>query len=60
MKTFLWILCILMTLVAGLILFVTLSQSKGAPQEAAGAAIACAVVIIPYVLARAVEKLSAK
>jgi hypothetical protein len=36
----------------------TFTASSGAPQEAAGAAMASAVVIIPYVFTRAIEALS--
>lgn len=60
MKIFGYILCILAALVAGLVLFETLLNSTSAPQQAAGAAMACAIVIIPYVLARAFEKLFSK
>jgi hypothetical protein len=57
MKIFFWIITILACIVAGLLFFMTVTSSNGAPQEAAGAAMACAIAIIPYVLARAVEKL---
>ncbi|MBL7872105.1 MAG: hypothetical protein JNM78_10865 [Cyclobacteriaceae bacterium] len=60
MRVIFWVICILACLIAGVVLFVTITISAGAPQEAAGAAIACAIVIIPYVLARAVEGLSNK
>lgn len=60
MKIAFWIICIIACLIAGLVLFQTLAGASGAPQEAAGAAIACAIAIIPYVFARSVEKLSAK
>jgi hypothetical protein len=43
---------------AGAVMFlITLTQSTGAPQEAAGAAMSLCFAIIPYCLARAVEKL---
>lgn len=32
-----------------------LGQANGAPQEAAGAAIACAFAVVPYVVLRATE-----
>ena len=45
--------------VAGLlvcaVLVLTLAESTGAPQEAAGAAIALAIVAIPYCMGRAVQ-----
>lgn len=53
----LWLVCILACLLAGAILFFTITSSEGAPQQAAGAAIACAFAIIPYVFARAFEKM---
>jgi hypothetical protein len=58
MKIFFWIVTILACIIAGSLFIFTITSSKGAPQEAAGAAMACAVAIIPYVFARAVEKLS--
>lgn len=33
----------------------TMQSATGAPQQAAGAAMACAYAVIPYVLMRAVE-----
>lgn len=60
MKIILWIVCILACLLSGVVLFYTIIDSEGAPQQAAGAAISCALVIIPYVLARAFEKLLSK
>lgn len=58
MKIFFWMVTILACIIAGALFIFTITSSKGAPQEAAGAAMACAVAIIPYVFARAVEKLS--
>jgi len=58
MKVFFWIVTILACIVAGFLFVMTITSSNGAPQEAAGAAMACAVTIIPYVFARAVEKLA--
>jgi hypothetical protein len=55
MRTFFWILTVLGSLMAAGVLVITVLLATGAPQQAAGAAIACAVAIIPYVLARAVE-----
>lgn len=45
---------ILGAVLGGLIVLLTLASSKGAPQEAAGFAFACATAIIPYVFTRAV------
>lgn len=51
--------------VAGLVFFVTVSAANGAPQEAAGSAMALVIVVIPYCIsatmqrARILEQLSA-
>lgn len=42
-------------IIGGLILLFTLAGAKGAPQEAAGAAIALAVAVIPYVFCRSIQ-----
>lgn len=43
------------SVIGGLILLFTVGGAKGAPQEAAGAAIAMAVAVLPYVLCRSVQ-----
>ena len=55
MISFSWLVTLLATFVAVGVLFLTFSTAKGAPQEASGAALACAIVIIPYVFTRALE-----
>lgn len=54
-------LCWLVTLagvaVGGFVGFVSIASASGAPQEAAGAAIACLIVIGPYVFTRGIEGL---
>lgn len=40
---------------ASAVLAITLKSSSGAPQEAAGAAIALAVVAIPYCMGRSIQ-----
>lgn len=57
MIKFLWVVTLLAALVAGAVLALTVLLATGAPQQAAGAAIAVAVAVIPYVLARAAEGL---
>jgi multisubunit Na+/H+ antiporter MnhE subunit len=57
MAKFTWVLSILGSILGAIILFFTLTTSKGAPQEAAGAAIALAFAILPYCLARAVTEM---
>lgn len=42
-------------ILASAVLAITLSSSSGAPQEAAGAAIALAIVAIPYCMGRSVQ-----
>jgi hypothetical protein len=53
-----WILSFLGSLAAGFQLLDTFASAKSAPQQAAGAALAAAIAIIPYCLARAVNELS--
>lgn len=60
MKTTFWIIALISSIIAGLVFVVIVSTAKGAPQEAAGAAIALCIAVIPYVLARAVSELSKK
>ena len=50
-----WLIALLGSLVGGLIMVVTLSSSNGAPQEAAGAAIAVGFAVIPYCFARCLQ-----
>lgn len=60
MKTFCWVVTIICCVIAGIVLMSTAFASDGAPQQAAGAAIAAALVVIPYVFTRAVSELSGK
>jgi len=55
-KTF-WIITIIGAVLGTLTLLGTLFGSNGAPQEAAGAAIAVAFTVIPYCLARAISEI---
>ena len=50
-----WIITLLATCVSAGFLYLTLSSAQGAPQEAAGAAIAMAFSVIPYVFTRACQ-----
>lgn len=50
-----YLLPIVGALLGAFVLLTTLSGAQGAPQEAAGAAIACALGLLPYVFARAVH-----
>lgn len=58
MKTIFWLLPLLGSLAAGVIIFFTMTMAKGAPQEAAGYAMACAFAVVPYVLARSIAAMS--
>jgi hypothetical protein len=53
-----WMMAATGAILAGLILVGTVLLGSSAPQQAAGAAIAAAVAVIPYVFARAVEGLA--
>ena len=55
-----WVITALASAVGLFILFATLSSASGAPQEAAGAAIAVACVAIPHVFTRAMEGVTRK
>ena len=58
MKTLLWVLTIVGSLLGGFIVFLGVFATNGAPQEAAAAAIGVACAVIPYCIARAVSELS--
>ncbi len=53
-----WIVTLIMTALAAWQFVADLSRANGAPQQAAAAAMALALSIIPYVFTRCVEKLS--
>ena len=52
---FFWYLTFFGSLAGGLFLFAVLTTAEGAPQEGAGAAIAVALAVIPYCLARSIQ-----
>lgn len=54
-----WAITALAAIFAALELVAVEGSANGAPQEAAGAALACAIVIIPYVFTRCVEGFAA-
>jgi hypothetical protein len=58
MKSFCWVMVIISSIIATFVLLFAIIGANGAPQEAAGAAIAVAIVIIPYVFTRAIEGLT--
>lgn len=57
MKNVLWALTIIGSLLGGLTTLVGVVAAKGAPQEAAAAAIGVAFAVIPYCLARAASEI---
>ena len=52
---FCWGVTLIATIISAFIMFVVVASANGAPQEAAGAAIAVAVSVIPYIFARACD-----
>lgn len=60
MVKFLWVVTILIAILAGAVLALTVLTASAAPQQAAGAAIAAAMAIIPYVITRGAEGLAKK
>ena len=50
-----WIITLLAACLAGFELFFTVGSANGAPQQAAGAAMAMAICVIPYVFTRACQ-----
>jgi hypothetical protein len=50
---FCWVITVLAACIAGAVLALTFTAANGAPQEAAGAALALAICVIPYVFTRA-------
>ena len=52
-----WVFAILGAVLGGLNLLFTLVSASSAPQQAAGYAFSCALAVVPYVMARAVQSL---
>lgn len=52
---FLWGTTIACSVLAGFIVLLTLLATRSAVQESAGYAMACALVVVPYVFARAMQ-----
>jgi hypothetical protein len=55
-----WILVVITSSIGALMLLLTFAASNGAPQEAAGAALAIGMAAIPYCFARALTEISGK
>lgn len=60
MTKFLWVLTIIGSVAGAGLIYLGLTMSSGAPQEAAAAAMGVSIAVIPYCLARAVSELSTK
>lgn len=58
MKKIVWILPLLGSLLGGLVGVATALMADSSPKEAAGFALACALALIPYVLARSIGELT--
>jgi hypothetical protein len=59
MRSFLWVVTIIGSIIGVLVVVGGVAASKGAPQEAAAAAIGISLAVIPYCLARAVQEFKA-
>lgn len=57
MQKALWIITIIFSILGALVFVGTVASSNGAPQEAAGAAMALCLAVIPYVISRAVSEI---
>ena len=57
MKKFLWVLTVIGSVLGALVALLGVVGAKGAPQEAAAAAIGLAFAVIPYCLARAATEI---
>lgn len=55
MRAFVYTLPLLGALAATLVILLTMGGATTAPQEAAGYAMACALAVVPYVFARAID-----
>ena len=53
----LWIIVAIASAFGALTLFLTIGSANGAPQEAAGSAMAVGLAVIPYCFARALSEL---
>ncbi len=57
MRVLFWLLAILGSLIGGFFIFIALTATESAPQEASAAAIGLAFAVVPYCLARAYSEL---
>jgi len=57
MQKTLWILTIIFSVLGGLVFVGAVVSSNGAPQEAAGSAMALCLAVIPYVISRSVSEI---
>ncbi len=54
-----WLFPLLGAIIGAFTLLTAMTGSNGAPQQAAGAAIACGLCVVPYIAARAIQELLA-
>ena len=54
----LWVVTIICAAIGGFFFVSVIKSANGAPQEAAGAAMALCMAVIPYVISRAVSELN--
>jgi ABC-type phosphate transport system permease subunit len=57
-RKLLWVLTVIAALIALVFFFGTMGTARSAPREAAGASMALAVAVLPYVLARAADEIA--
>jgi hypothetical protein len=57
MKTFCFVVSLVAACIAAVVFVGTIEAANGAPQQAAGAAMALCIAVIPYVFSRSIEKL---
>jgi hypothetical protein len=53
-----WVIAAIFAVFGGLTAFGGMAAANGAPQEAAAAAMGCALAVVPYVFARAIDELT--
>lgn len=55
MRTLVYLMPLLGSIAASIVFLLTIARAESAPQEAAGFAMACALAVVPYVFARAID-----
>lgn len=57
MLKFMWVLTIIFSVLGAIVFVISVTSANGAPQEAAGSAMALCLTVIPYVISRAVSEI---